>query len=248
MSRPTNINYRKIWEKYHNACLLPGIHIHHLDGNPWNNDPNNLLAVTRREHYLIHLEQGDSYEALMLAEGLEYSDQELVKILQENGRRLYKNGKGLGSISKEERIKIGRKSGYKTKELGLGIHGIDSETRKINSAKAGKACKGSPKTGYTGGQATYDLKVGIHSLTTDDRKAIGLKSTSKLKLENRCGFQLGHGKLAGHRHKGKIPCYHPDNIQVTRRVTIDKFQELEKIGWLKGNMARKLAAQKIKIG
>jgi uncharacterized protein YeaO (DUF488 family) len=50
---------RKIWEKTHNCCLLPGIHIHHKDGNPFNNSLSNLQAVTSEEHWKIHYERGD---------------------------------------------------------------------------------------------------------------------------------------------------------------------------------------------
>lgn len=33
--------------------------IHHIDGNPFNDDPSNLVAVTIQEHYNIHYSQGD---------------------------------------------------------------------------------------------------------------------------------------------------------------------------------------------
>jgi hypothetical protein len=52
-------NYRKIWEEHNQACLLPNIHLHHIDGNRQNNDPSNLIPVTIEEHYEIHLKQGD---------------------------------------------------------------------------------------------------------------------------------------------------------------------------------------------
>jgi len=57
--RPKTKVYRAIWEKHYNACLLPGMHIHHIDGNPRNNDPINLLACTPEEHWEIHFKQGD---------------------------------------------------------------------------------------------------------------------------------------------------------------------------------------------
>ena len=51
---------RHIWESYHKSSLLPGIQIHHLDGNPFNNAISNLKAVNPEEHWLIHFKQGDS--------------------------------------------------------------------------------------------------------------------------------------------------------------------------------------------
>jgi hypothetical protein len=58
MSKRTK-NYRKIWEKYHKASLLSGIHIHHIDGKHNNHNPENLLACTPEEHWQIHYNQGD---------------------------------------------------------------------------------------------------------------------------------------------------------------------------------------------
>ena len=52
-------NYRKIYELYHEASLLPGVDVHHCDGDRTNNRIENLLAVTRAEHIEIHLNQGE---------------------------------------------------------------------------------------------------------------------------------------------------------------------------------------------
>lgn len=51
---------RRIWEEANNSCLIPGIHIHHKDGNPFNNELSNLQAVTSEEHWKIHFERGDT--------------------------------------------------------------------------------------------------------------------------------------------------------------------------------------------
>lgn len=51
--------YRKIWEQYNNACILPGMHIHHVDGNRNNNELSNLKLCSPEEHYWIHYNQGD---------------------------------------------------------------------------------------------------------------------------------------------------------------------------------------------
>ena len=56
--------YRKLYEEYHG--LIPvdedgrTYEIHHLDGNRKNNEPNNLVALSIKEHYRIHYEQGDT--------------------------------------------------------------------------------------------------------------------------------------------------------------------------------------------
>ena len=52
-------NYRKIWEEYNNRKIPKGYHIHHIDGDRYNNDPSNLLCCSPEEHWQIHYEQGD---------------------------------------------------------------------------------------------------------------------------------------------------------------------------------------------
>jgi hypothetical protein len=63
--RTTKI-HRRIYEDYHKVSLLPGIEIHHIDGNHQNNNIENLLAVTPEEHYNIHYQQGDYAAALLI--------------------------------------------------------------------------------------------------------------------------------------------------------------------------------------
>lgn len=41
---------------------MPGIHIHHVDGNPFNNEIRNLMACTAEEHLQAHLEMGDKIQ------------------------------------------------------------------------------------------------------------------------------------------------------------------------------------------
>lgn len=42
-------------EKYNMVIyILPYFDVHHIDGNPSNNDPNNLIAIPRRIHASIH--------------------------------------------------------------------------------------------------------------------------------------------------------------------------------------------------
>lgn len=54
---PENNNkllHRLIYEDYHKVTLLKTTHIHHLDGNPLNNDINNLQMLTASEHSKLH--------------------------------------------------------------------------------------------------------------------------------------------------------------------------------------------------
>ena len=82
------MNYRKIWEKYYQACLLPGIHIHHIDGNHSNNDIKNLKPVTVQEHFNIHYQQGDYFECYLLStQHLDLSYEERQELSRKNAKK-----------------------------------------------------------------------------------------------------------------------------------------------------------------
>ena len=50
--------YRRIYES-HFGPIPKGYHIHHIDGDHSNNNPENLMCVTAQEHFRIHYEQKD---------------------------------------------------------------------------------------------------------------------------------------------------------------------------------------------
>jgi hypothetical protein len=83
--RPNNNSHRKIWESYNNKKLDRGLHVHHIDGNPLNNDPKNLLACTAKEHYDIHLNQGDYAACILLSKAADISKEELSNIQHLHG-------------------------------------------------------------------------------------------------------------------------------------------------------------------
>lgn len=46
--------HRQIYEQYYNVKLTSSDIIHHIDGNKLNNDPKNLIRLTRAEHVRLH--------------------------------------------------------------------------------------------------------------------------------------------------------------------------------------------------
>lgn len=46
--------HRQIYEQYHNVKLTKHDIIHHIDGNKLNNNPDNLVCMTRAEHVRLH--------------------------------------------------------------------------------------------------------------------------------------------------------------------------------------------------
>ena len=45
--------HRDIWE-YHNGPIPPDYHVHHIDGNPLNNDISNLACLSAADHVAQH--------------------------------------------------------------------------------------------------------------------------------------------------------------------------------------------------
>lgn len=64
-------------------------HIHHIDGDHSNNSPENLQAVTAKEHRAIHKAQGDYYAALRLSSRHEHTGAELSELARiANNKRI----------------------------------------------------------------------------------------------------------------------------------------------------------------
>lgn len=63
--------------------------IHHVDGNHNNNELSNLTCVTIKEHYAIHLEQGDHKACLIMAARMQISPEEKSRLakLSNTGER-----------------------------------------------------------------------------------------------------------------------------------------------------------------
>jgi len=55
--------YNKVWREHYGA-KPKGMHIHHIDNNPYNNDITNLQLVTPKEHGKIHDHDGVSWASV----------------------------------------------------------------------------------------------------------------------------------------------------------------------------------------
>lgn len=65
------MNYRKIYLHHYGSIPLDEegrrFHIHHIDGNRKNNNIDNLIALSIKDHYNLHYQQGDWAACLKLA-------------------------------------------------------------------------------------------------------------------------------------------------------------------------------------
>lgn len=51
--------HQAVFMLYHNRPIGDGMVIHHIDGNPLNNHPSNLVELTHTQHHRIHAYQCD---------------------------------------------------------------------------------------------------------------------------------------------------------------------------------------------
>lgn len=89
-------NYRKIYEKHYGPIPTDEMgrtyDIHHIDGNRNNNDPNNLKAVSIKEHYQIHLERGDYSSCIKIATRMKMSPEVLSELATKENLKRIKEG------------------------------------------------------------------------------------------------------------------------------------------------------------
>jgi hypothetical protein len=159
-------NHRAIWQKFYNASLLPRIEIHHIDGNHFNNDPINLLAVTINEHLEIHLRQKDWGAVQAIRMRMDLTDENRRKIKEAaslHQKELLKNNKHNWQMSPSDKSRISSKAGRYTRDNKLGIHAInaDPELSRKNSSNAGKI--------------SYEKKAGFHAKPYQSESVGGTK-------------------------------------------------------------------------
>lgn len=201
-------NYRKIFEQYNQCSLLPGIDIHHIDGDHNNNEPTNLQAVTLEEHYAIHKKQQDFYAAYLIGKRMRIKPEDWARMAKENGKKSgiqnRDNGVGLTvwaknnpEIARQILSENGKKGGDKAVKERLGFHSLSrSEKQNIASKggkksaelgfgfKAGHASAAGRKGGIKGGLYAKENKTGIFALTPEQIKAKAQKGALTKLIKN----------------------------------------------------------------
>lgn len=88
----STMSYRKIWEQTYGK-IPPGHEIHHIDGNRKNNDITNLLCLSTKEHYEIHLRQGDYMACNIISLRVNLTDEEKKEIHKKAMAKREQSGK-----------------------------------------------------------------------------------------------------------------------------------------------------------
>ena len=118
--------YRKIWENHYGHIPKDEygrtFEIHHLDGNRENNNIDNLLCVSIKEHYNIHYKKGEYGACVLIAKRMNLPIDHISKIQSgtkrpgicgvKKGQIPWNKGKSgyKLNLSEESRLKMGAAS------------------------------------------------------------------------------------------------------------------------------------------
>ena len=90
-------SYRKIYTEHYGSIPKDEdgrtYDIHHIDGNPENNDITNLIAVSIQEHYDIHYSQGDYFAAWKIAGAMQMSSKKQSELARLHATKMVASGK-----------------------------------------------------------------------------------------------------------------------------------------------------------
>lgn len=133
-------NYVKIWEKYHGKKLPPDMEIHHIDGNNKNNDVNNLVAVTIKQHLEIHKKQHDygAVQAILMRMNMTDEERQVLReCASKHQKKLLKRGEHNFQLSKKERTQLSKETIKKRiNESGLAFLGIEDTVENAKKARS----------------------------------------------------------------------------------------------------------------
>ena len=103
--------YRKLYEQYFGPIPKDDdgrtYEIHHKDGNRANNDPQNLSALSIKEHYDVHYSQGDYGACVLIARRMNLPPDH-ISTIQRGVKRPGIGGVKKGTPSKLKGVKRGK--------------------------------------------------------------------------------------------------------------------------------------------
>jgi hypothetical protein len=193
------INYRKLYES-HFGEIPKGYHIHHIDGNPYNNDISNLKAVSAEEHAIIHNQDFVKYAMVGGKLGGEKAKKENLGFFSATSEQRKIWSKKASLISNEkENIEKRIKTYKKRFEDGTIKHWTEYYSKeeiheKITSGDPGKSQRG--KIAWNKGK-----KMVLSNIEEiNKKKSISALNRKKYSCEY-CDKQFDKGNLVKHLRK-----------------------------------------------
>lgn len=190
--KKAGINYRKIYES-HYGKIPNGYHIHHIDGNPFNNSIENLKCVTAEEHSQIHKNEFTKWASIGGHKGgLLTRD---LKLGFHGGTKEQKVEWAKNASSKVDRKKVSitMKKKYDSGELTIWtkLYSPEEVHRRISSGDPGKSRRGKPA--WNRGKK---MQLSNPELARQ-RKSESAKNKKKIKCQY-CGREIDISNIGNH--------------------------------------------------
>jgi hypothetical protein len=149
-SSQNSANYRRIYERHYGPIPKDefgrSYDIHHKDKNRENNNPENLIALSRQEHFDLHYSQGDYNACNFLRVGLSLTPEQISEISSLEQKQRVANGTHnfLGGKIQQERVANGThhllsgeiQSRYNKKAVEEGTHNfLGGQQQRESAAK-----------------------------------------------------------------------------------------------------------------
>ena len=143
--KQSGVNYRKIYES-HYGKIPNGYHIHHIDGNPFNNDILNLQCVSSEDHAKIHKNEFTKWASIGGKKGGELARD--LKLGFHSGTKDQKQEWAKNAASNVNRKKHSEilKEGYKSGKIvnWTKLYSKEEVHERISSGDPGKSTRGKP--------------------------------------------------------------------------------------------------------
>ena len=143
--KKANINYRKIYES-HYGKIPNGHHIHHMDGNPFNNDISNLQCVSPEEHAEIHKNEFTKWASVGGKKGGELTRDLKLGFHSATKEQRIEWSKNASSKVDRKKFSITMKQKYANGELTIWtkLYSPEEVHRRISAGDPGKSTRGKP--------------------------------------------------------------------------------------------------------
>lgn len=143
--KKAGVNYRKIYES-HYGKIPKGYHIHHIDGDPFNNDIANLMCVTPEEHAEIHKNEFTKWASIGGKKGGELVRDLKLGIHGATDQQKSQWAKNASSFVHRKKFSITMKQKYASGEIKHWTSRYSSEEihRLISQGDPGKSTRGKP--------------------------------------------------------------------------------------------------------
>ncbi len=143
--KQSGVNYRKIYESYYGK-IPKGYHIHHIDGNPLNNEISNLECVSPEEHSKIHKNEFTKWASIGGKIGGDLTRDLKLGFHSGTEDQRIKWAKNASSKVDRKRHSEILKDGYKSGRIinWTKLYSKEEVHKRISSGDPGKSTRGKP--------------------------------------------------------------------------------------------------------